>query len=1159
TFAEFRVVMDEQRQLLFVNQFLPSNEQKLIDRLRESATRRATRPPEVTAVLRDFPLDAIDDIVVGPSYVGVLFTDGQIGRFPYVATSRALQPSSSPATSTAASSTAPAASDASGGRGARQPPGIDPVTGAPVPGVPSGLISRSAKFRRYESILSGASGRVMLAASGRRGHGGSVIIDRSRPMVPAASVPEDLIAQAQVVLQGKTREVIIRELQRTNLNVNEAVNNLLSRDDDDDEGSEGADMLIPEELLSMLDSHPGGADYEQDQFEYLLSGREKARDKSAKEKEKQKSSKPVIESNSDTEALRRYEIPSGSISEPWEGIDNKETAVGGPRRFTHMACTQSELLAISTDNKLYGWKWTEAVGDDAPHVMYEKLKLAEGEVLTHISACSLRVAVMTSAGRLASWLDSVACGERLTEALFVPPQKLGGAAEGTVEQVVVSNHLAVARFPNNVFYWCGLYPVNDRRRIFEKARSRQRKHVTFDTTQIVEGSEVRTKSGPIYSIGCIAANLAAPTPMIGILMENAWSLSEVCRFRLLDPAAYDADRFDPAAAAAAASEADSREAVVAQQALSSGNRKRPATEELFSAETKQREEPWPISDVIFIHEEVQNDTAIVKIVDGGYCALEYQQAAASPTDSFATTASKQLASKGDKEKPQQKFRLIRKDELTVVSHKMRYARSPNSMRIEPYRFVLSGSSATKRVISAVADSLGIRALVERRGAASIVRISVCGKTLTSHSLPIHAPSLHSMDGEKKPTLINYGDDAILLLHDAHGGIIPLVRDAAAGFKEPTYLQLAASPITALTVKSIKEKDRPSWAPKANREAVIVSLQGTNARTIERRLPSLLYAVMACDQEAVQDLLDFLQKEEDLSLSQREIVEARADGGRNVLHAAVMNAFATKNSLEADVANPLSVLTTSESRSSAEQVRAALDKKWNEMLKTRSSNRSSGSGSSGGASSSAAAAAANLDAISEKAIAVVSSESVVLLTNEEVLTIQDEVKKEIEEKYGALLLVKPSPVENAKERQENAIAIVKMLVTHPICMPFLADLLSCRDIHGQTPFMAAVNHRAYSAADDIFKAVKSLFIEGDNGKLNSSMAEQLLPFIFPAGCRPDDSPLFILCYNDTCSFTWTGDEHINQDIFECRTCGLTGSLCCCTECALYVPSQPTTAS
>lgn len=34
-------------------------------------------------------------------------------------------------------------------------------------------------------------------------------------------------------------------------------------------------------------------------------------------------------------------------------------------------------------------------------------------------------------------------------------------------------------------------------------------------------------------------------------------------------------------------------------------------------------------------------------------------------------------------------------------------------------------------------------------------------------------------------------------------------------------------------------------------------------------------------------------------------------------------------------------------------------------------------------------------------------------------------------------------------------------------------------------------------------------------------------IFPAGSKPDDSPLFVLCVNDTCSFTWTGDEHINQ--------------------------------
>lgn len=40
------------------------------------------------------------------------------------------------------------------------------------------------------------------------------------------------------MLQGKSRQVIIRELQKTSLDVNLAVNNLLSRDDDDPDDPE---------------------------------------------------------------------------------------------------------------------------------------------------------------------------------------------------------------------------------------------------------------------------------------------------------------------------------------------------------------------------------------------------------------------------------------------------------------------------------------------------------------------------------------------------------------------------------------------------------------------------------------------------------------------------------------------------------------------------------------------------------------------------------------------------------------------------------------------------------------------------------------------------------------------------------------------------------
>ena len=72
--------------------------------------------------------------------------------------------------------------------------------------------------------------------------------------VPAPYVPEELVSQAQVVLQGKSRNLIIRELQRTNLVVNLAVNNLLSRDDEEgEEGDDAADSYVPEDLISLLD------------------------------------------------------------------------------------------------------------------------------------------------------------------------------------------------------------------------------------------------------------------------------------------------------------------------------------------------------------------------------------------------------------------------------------------------------------------------------------------------------------------------------------------------------------------------------------------------------------------------------------------------------------------------------------------------------------------------------------------------------------------------------------------------------------------------------------------------------------------------------------------------------------------------------------------
>ena len=100
--------------------------------------------------------------------------------------------------------------------------------------------------------------------------------------------------------------------------------------------------------------------------------------------------------------------------------------------------------------------------------------------------------------------------------------------------------------------------------------------------------------------------------------------------------------------------------------------------------------------------------------------------------------------------------------------------------------------------------------------------------------------------------------------------------------------------------------------------------------------------------------------------------------------------------------------------------------------------------------------------------------------------------------------------------------------------------------GNTPFMASVASRSYPASLVLFDAAKK--VAGYTTNDEDTQKKTLMSMIYPDGSPPDSSPLHVVCCNDTCSFTWTGAEHINQDIFECRTCGLTDSLCCCTECA-----------
>ena len=89
--------------------------------------------------------------------------------------------------------------------------------------LPGPSLSVRQPARTRGRIIRTSSIRGRGGAGGSGAAAGSVVMSSTRP---APYVPEDLVAQAQSVLQGRSRNLIIRELQRTNLDVNLAVNNL---------------------------------------------------------------------------------------------------------------------------------------------------------------------------------------------------------------------------------------------------------------------------------------------------------------------------------------------------------------------------------------------------------------------------------------------------------------------------------------------------------------------------------------------------------------------------------------------------------------------------------------------------------------------------------------------------------------------------------------------------------------------------------------------------------------------------------------------------------------------------------------------------------------------------------------------------------------------
>ena len=457
-----------------------------------------------------------------------------------------------------------------------------------------GATSSSGATRSSTNTATRTRGR-MIRTSTIRGRGG-VVLSSNRP---APYVPEELISQAQSVLQGRSRNLIIRELQRTNLDVNLAVNNLLSRDEEgEDDGDDSQGDYVPEDLISLLDAgigaeHPSviidaDAMFNEDMFGYAQA---RVRSSSANRRSSERTLDRERTSEADRDNIFRWRDRQYFGPKRWLETALRDTAwhegdkerreekggggggVGGPSplwlgdelewwpdrqggnniRFSTIAALHSELVAVSTSGYLYQWLWTDlspprsdVMTGNHPRAAFLGLtgQLATDRVVS-LSASAIRASLVTESGRVATWLDekvSHVCGKLEHSAVLFP--ELGS-------EKIVSLHTCVlytaVRTDTGSVYWWGVLPPAQRKKLLDKysskkksvegkgKRSGERSKSSSSAGDIALGSQVCLSTAPLYQAGSIGYTCVGGVPKVGQLLNSAWNITDTCRFKIIQP------------------------------------------------------------------------------------------------------------------------------------------------------------------------------------------------------------------------------------------------------------------------------------------------------------------------------------------------------------------------------------------------------------------------------------------------------------------------------------------------------------------------------------------------------------------------------------------------------------------------------------------------
>ncbi|XP_037810400.1 E3 ubiquitin-protein ligase hyd isoform X2 [Lucilia sericata] len=608
--------------------------------------------------------------------------------------------------------------------------------------------------------------------------------------------------------------------------------------------------------------------------------------------------------------------------------------------------------------------------------------------------------------------------------------------------------------------------------------------------------------------------------------------------------------------------------------------KRMATKD-DNVDAKNDEELWQLKDVVFVEDKIGPVGKVLK-VDGEFVAVRFPvtsgQSSMAATTSASSSAGGAVPTEG-KEDDWQQCRLLRREDVQVYKTAMT-SRGPDWLQKQPKKINISHGSdpSAFQLLSLAVDLRGIH-VVKKLG--NKLHYSLYNLYNSKQEQNCQFPTDSSSFIGSSPSNISMicnndcsGNTSTIILRDGNRALYPMAKDCVGSIKDPQWFDLSPVKTVAMTTISLASSlNSSNQKSKVCMTALLFESQ------------KVMPHILRCDVKNAFAALNRLEKEDRNDIL--AVLEERCDGARNIFHACTIMCSPTTNkdtdekkttnftgitsrsspaatsvfstnvsavienaSAGASVSNVApstsafpSVSSAMTNTSASSSTREGRTVSLREMMTRLINTDMEQSTSSGGNS---APGAANV----EESNVYMAPWTIESNTNSSSASINDVVMGNSAEEdiskiiagcsnSSSMKLSSPNYVFDPIQRRENATLILQHMCSSPALRPYLYQLLSSKDAQGQTPFMLAVYSRAYEAGLIILNTILTL------SEKDTAMKDAM---IFPPGSPPDQSPLHVICYNDTCSFTWTGADHINQNIFECKTCGLTDSLCCCTECA-----------